>query len=143
MNTIKIILNPVMGTLGVMGSWVGSKMLTGIAKLVEKLGGPKAVDYHVTPEIIFAALETSGAYNGAWHWVEEKIKEYAKYIPFAGELVEFWHFGHKILFGYAVYEIIKEVAEGLGGAIKNVTSKPQIKESLSPEFIRMQRLAGL
>ena len=142
-NIIKIILNPVMGSLGVLGSWAGSKLFTGIAKLVEKLGGPKSVQYHVTPEIIFAALEVTGAYEGAWNWVEEKIKEYAKYIPYAGEIMELWHFGHKILFGYAVFEIIKEIAEGLGSAVKNVTNKPEVKESLSPEFIRMKRLAGL
>ena len=143
MNIVKIILNPVMGSIGVAGSWLGSKVLTLIAKFVEKLGGPKAVEYHVTPEIIFAALEATGAYEGAWSWVEEKIKEYAKYIPFAGELIELWHFGHKILFGYAVFEIIKEIAEGLGSAVKNVTNKTEVKESLSPEFIRMKKLAGL
>ena len=70
-------------------------------------------------------------------------RKYAKYIPFAGELLELWHFGHKILFGYAVFEIIKEVTEGLGSAVKNITSKTEVKESLSPEFIRMKRLAGL
>ena len=143
MNTVKIILNPIMGGIGVIGSWAGSKVLTLIAKFVEKLGGPKAIEYHVTPEIIFAALEASGAYEGAWGWVEEKIKEYSKYIPFAGELIELWHFGHKILFGYAVFEIIKEITEGLGSAVKNITSKTEVKESLSPEFIRMKRLAGL
>jgi hypothetical protein len=143
MNIVKIILNPVMGGIGVIGSWAGSKILTLVAKFVEKLGGPKAVKYHVTPEIIFAALEASGAYEGAWNWVEEKIKEYAKYIPFAGELIELWHFGHKILFGYAVFEIIKEIAEGLGSAGKNLIGKTEVKEFLSPEFIRMKKLAGL
>jgi hypothetical protein len=143
MNIVKIILNPVMGGIGVIGSWAGSKILTLVAKFVEKLGGPKAVEYHVTPEIISAALEVSGAYEGAWNWVEEKIKEYAKYIPFAGELIELWHFGHKILFGYAVFEIIKEIAEGLGSAGKNLIGKTEVKEFLSPEFIRMKKLAGL
>ena len=136
MNTIKVILNPVMGGLGVLGSWAGSKILTKAANFIEKLGGPKAVEYHVTPEIIFAALETSGAYEGAWGWVEEKIKEYAKYIPYVGEFIELWHFGHKILFGYAIYEIIKEIAEALGSGVKNLTT-----ENL--EILRMQKLAGI
>jgi len=143
MSIVKIILNPVMGSIGVAGSWLSSEILTLIARFVEKLGGPKAVKYYVTPEIIFAALEVSGAYKGAWNWVEEKIKEYAKYIPFAGELIELWHFGHKILFGYAVFEIIKEIVEGLGSAVKNITNKTEVKEYLSPEFIRMKKLAGL
>jgi hypothetical protein len=138
MNIVKIVLNPVMGGLGVVGSWVGSKMLSLVSKLIEKLGGPKAIEYHITPELVFANLEISGAYEGVWGWVEEKIKEYAKYIPYAGELIELWHFGHKILVGYAIYEVIKEIVEGLGSAVKNV-----VQESLSLEYTRMQKLAGL
>ena len=111
------------------------------------LGSSGQVGYHLvnilkqhnqevlTFDIIESPDQDLRVYNNIL--LEEKIKEYAKYIPFAGELIEFWHFGHKILFGYAVFEIIKEVSEGLGSAIKNITNKTEIKESLLPEFIRM------
>ena len=142
MNVIKIILNPVMGTIGVVGSWAGSKLFTAASKFIEKLGGPKAIDYHVTPEIIMAAMEVSGVYEGAWKWVLEFLEEWGKEIPFISELIHFFEFGHKILVGYAIFEIIKEVGEGVTKAIANLSGK-KLQESISPEFIRMQQLAGL
>lgn len=142
MNAIKIILNPVMGTIGVVGSWAGSKLFSAASKFIEKLGGPEAVDYHVTPEIIMAAMEISGIYEGAWKWVLELLEKYGKEIPFISELIHFFEFGHKILIGYAIFEIIKEVGEGVTKAIANLSGK-KLQESISPEFIRMQQLAGL
>ena len=142
MNAIKIILNPVMGTIGVVGSWAGSKLFTAASKFIEKLGGPKAIDYHVTPEIIMAAMEISGVYEGAWKWVLEFLEEWGKEIPFISELIHFFEFGHKVLVGYAIFEIIKEVGEGVTKAIANLSGK-KLQESISPEFIRMQQLAGL
>ena len=142
MNAIKIILNPVMGTIGVVGSWAGSKLFSAASKFIEKLGGPEAVDYHVTPEIIMAAMEISGIYEGAWKWVLELLEKWGKEIPFISELIHFFEFGHKILIGYAIFEIIKEVGEGVTKAIANLSGK-KLQESISPEFIRMQQLAGL
>ena len=142
MNAIKIILNPVMGTIGVVGSWAGSKLFTAASKFIEKLGGPKAIDYHVTPEIIMAAMEISGVYEGAWKWVLEFLEKWGKEIPFISELIHFFEFGHKVLVGYAIFEIIKEVGEGITKAIANLSGK-KLQESISPEFTRMQQLAGL
>ena len=142
MNAIKIILNPVMGTIGVVGSWAGSKLFSAASKFIEKLGGPEAIDYHVTPEIIMAAMEISGVYEGAWKWVLELLEKWGKEIPFISELIHFFEFGHKILMGYAIFEIIKEVGEGVTKAIANLSGK-KLQESISPEFIRMQQLAGL
>jgi len=142
MNVIKIILNPVMGTIGVVGSWAGSKLFSAASKFIEKLGGPEAIDYHVTPEIIMAAMEISGIYEGAWKWVLELLEKWGKEIPFISELIHFFEFGHKILMGYAIFEIIKEVGEGVTKAIANLSGK-KLQESISPEFIRMQQLAGL
>lgn len=109
MNAIKIILNPLMGGLGVLGSYAGSKLLTYLAKLVEKIGGPKAINYHVTPELMMAGLEISGAYDSMWHAIEKIVEGFAKNIPFIGTLIHLWHYGHYILLAYAYFEIAKEV----------------------------------
>jgi len=130
MNAIKIILNPVMGTIGVVGAWAGKMLLTKTAKFIEKLGGPKAVEYKVTPEIIMAAMEISGLYEGAWKWVLKFVEEYGKSIPYISDI------------GYAIFEIIKEVGSAVVKATANLSGK-KLQESYSPEFIRMQQLAGL
>ena len=142
MNAIKIILNPVMGTIGVVGAWAGKMLLTKTAKFIEKLGGPKAVEYKVTPEIIMAAMEISGLYEGAWKWVLKFVEEYGKSIPYISDIIEFFEYGHKILIGYAIFEIIKEVGSAVVKATANLSGK-KLQESYSPEFIRMQQLAGL
>ena len=130
MNAIKIVLNPLMGTLGVVGSYAGSKLLTYLAKLLEKLGGPKAINYHVTPELMMAGLEISGAYNSMWHAIEKFIQQFAKNIPFVGMLLHLWHYGHKILLAYAYFEIGKETLYPLVKSVyKNSagTTKESIK----------------
>lgn len=109
MNTIKIVMNPLMGGLGVLGSYAGSKLLSYLAKLIEKLGGPKAISYHVTPELMMAGLEISGAYDSMWAAIEKGVEEFAKNIPFVGTLMHLWHYGHYILLAYAYFEVAKEV----------------------------------
>ena len=109
MNTIKIVMNPLMGGLGVLGSYAGSKLLSYLAKLLEKLGGPKAINYHVTPELMMAGLELGGAYDSMWSAIEKGVEEFAKNIPFIGTLMHLWHYGHYILLAYAYFEVAKEV----------------------------------
>jgi hypothetical protein len=142
-NIIKIALNPVMGIVSITGSWASSKILTLISKFIEKIGGPKAMEFHVIPELISAVMEISGVFNSSWSWVEEKIKEYSAYIPYADDLIKIWEFGHYVLLAYAIIELIKESWESISSIVKNIKSPSAINESLSLEFIRMQKLAGI
>lgn len=119
-NIIKIVLNPIMGTIGVVGQWAGTQFLNKASKFIEKLGGPKAVDYHVTPEMVFAILEVTGLYEGAWEHVLEYVNEYVKVIPFLGQLIHFWEFGHKLLIVYACIEIIVQLYKSIQSGAVNL-----------------------
>lgn len=115
-NIFKIVLNPVMGGLGVTGGYFTELGLDGLSKIVAKLGGPPAKKFHVIPEYIFATLEIKGMYNSIFEKFMETAKPYLDLIPFGiGTAFEkLWHFGHYILIGFAVYELIKETLDTLG-----------------------------
>lgn len=121
-NIIKIVLNPVMGTLTVAGKWLGEKFLEKAAVFIEKIGGPKAIKYHVTPELVTAIMEVTGMYNGVWEFVLDQIEPFIEAIPFLGELIHFWELGHKALVVYAVYEIIVQTADTLDKAGANLST---------------------
>lgn len=121
-NIIKIVLNPVLGTIGVVGSWLSEKFLNMAARFIERIGGPKAIEYHVTPELMFAILEVSGAYDSLWKQVLGYVEEYVKVLPFIGTLIHFWELGHKALLIYAIIEILIEAVESLKAGIGNLAA---------------------
>jgi hypothetical protein len=121
-NVFKVVLNPVMGTIGVVGSWTAEKMLNTVSKVIAKLGGPAAREFKVIPEVLFAGMEVSGKYQSAWKAFEDFIKPFLGLIPFeiGSAVMALWHFGHSALFVYAIYEIVKETLDSIGIDINKV-----------------------
>lgn len=146
-NIIKIILNPVMGTFGVVGGWMLNKSLNLGSILIAKLGGPGPYKFHILPEIVMAGTELSGLFNSTWNWFEKFISEKAKLIPGLSTIIHFWEFGHKVLFTYSIIEVIKIAYSEIKGNINQASSagavKGAVKESYSPDLLRMRKLAGL
>lgn len=89
----------------------GNQILDGVSKLVDKLGGPKAIDYVIIPAIFTEVAELSGVFHGA----DELLKEALGLIPGIGDFIEvILHVGHILFVSLAVYEILHEVGAGLG-----------------------------
>jgi len=150
-NIVKILLNPIMGTLGVVGSWAGEKLLDGASLLISKLGGPGPYKFHILPELVMVGSEISGLFNSTEHHFMDLLKPYIEMIPGLETIIHFWHFGHKILLGYAIFETIHAAYNEIKGTINQTPGLEDkiekkidsLKESLSPEFQRMQQLSGL
>jgi len=158
-NIVKILLNPVMGTLGVVGAWAGEKILDGASFLISKLGGPGPYKFHILPELVMVGSEISGIFKSTEHHFMDLLKPYIEIIPGLETILHFWHFGHKLLLGYAIFESINGAYNEIRGTINQVSgSKDKVekkvasnysnlnlsmKESLSPELQRMQQLSGL
>ena len=142
MNIIKIILNPVIGTITVVGKWVGEEGLTLASKLIAKLGGPSPLTFHILPPLTLAIMEFFDKFHGIDSWVMEFItSKFAELIPGLDTLQMLWDLGSKILTAFAIYEIIKEVYAAYVDSKNGISlrkSKP-----ISEEYIRMQKLAGL
>jgi len=143
MNIIKIILNPVLGTIAVAGKWLGEKGLTLASKLIAKVGGPAPFTFHILPPLTLAIMETSHAFEGLEGWVLKFLTtEFAKIIPGLDTLTALWEFGKTILWSFAIYEIIKEAHTAYVDYAKDGISLRKSKP-ISEEYIRMQKLAGL
>jgi len=150
-NIVKILLNPIMGTLGVVGSWAGEKLLDGASLLISKLGGPGPYKFHILPELVMVGSEISGLFNSTEHHFMDLLKPYIEMIPGLETIIHFWHFGHKILLGYAIFETIHAAYNEIKGTINQTPGLEDkiekkidsLKESLSPEFQRIQQLSGL
>lgn len=143
MNIIKIILNPVIGTIAVVGKWVGEEGLTLASKLIAKLGGPSAFTFHILPPLTLAIMELFGKFHGIESWVMEFItSEFAEVIPGLDTLKMLWDMGSTLLLTYAIYEIIKEAHTAYVDYAKDGISLRKSKP-VSEEYIRMQKLAGL
>jgi hypothetical protein len=143
MNIIKIVLNPVLGTIVVVGKWAGEEGLTLASKLIAKLGGPSPLTFHILPPLTLAIMEAFQQFKGIEGWVMEFItSEFAKLIPGLDTLTMLWELGKTILFIYAIYEIIKETYTASVDYAKDGISLRKSKP-ISEEYIRMQKLAGL
>lgn len=115
-NIFKVILNPVMGGIGVVGGYVTEVGLNWLSKVIAKLGGPPAKKFHVIPEYIFAGMEIKGMYNSMFETFLEASKPFLELIPFGigSAFIKLWEFGHYALLIYAIYEVLKETLDTLG-----------------------------
>jgi hypothetical protein len=110
LKTLAFVFNPFKALIAWVVKLAAPKMISGLAKFVQSLGGPKAIEYVVLPTLFTETAELMGVFNGADNLLEKALS----LIPGVGPYIEsILHIGHYIFITLAWYEILHEISGGL------------------------------
>ena len=110
LKALSFVFNPLKALVSLFIKLKAKQILNDLAFIIEKLGGPKAVQYVILPAIATEIAELMGAFHGA----DDLLKQALGLIPGVGPYIEtILHVGHYIFIALAFYEIMHETTHGL------------------------------